>query len=155
MKALTFLFTILFSVHAVFSIMWLYNDVTGQLCPLWLHPSCGFISWWAYQPFNSTCSSILDTVAPPKTKRTKSLRQPWLNETTCALRRKCSHAERKWKKDKLEVSVEILYNCLSKYRKTVKTAKSAFLSGLIWTNFHKPRALFNIFNSDYFLCHRI
>lgn len=81
--------------------------------------------------FNSTCSSILDTLAPPKTTCTKSLHQLWLNENTCAL--------------KLQVSLKILQNCLSKYQKSMKAAKSAFLSGLILTNCHKPHSLCEIF----------
>lgn len=51
--------------------------------------------------FISTCSSILDTVAPVKTKRCKTSRQLWLNESTLALRRECQRAKRRWKKDQL------------------------------------------------------
>lgn len=39
--------------------------------------------------FISRCSSTLDTVAPVKTKRPKTSRQLWLNESTLALRREC------------------------------------------------------------------
>lgn len=97
--------------------------------------------------FNSTCFSILDTVAPLKTKRAKLLRQPWVNKTTRTLRRECHCTERKWKKGKLQVYFDILHNCLSNFQKTVKAAESAFLSGIIMNNSHKPRVLFKIFNS--------
>lgn len=39
--------------------------------------------------FISIYTSILDTVAPLKTKRFKPNRQPWLNESTHTLRREC------------------------------------------------------------------
>ncbi|XP_039866220.1 uncharacterized protein LOC120720561 [Simochromis diagramma] len=96
--------------------------------------------------FYTTCADILNSVAPLRIKRAKSS-QPWLNDTTHALRRECRRAERKWRKDKLHVSLDILHNCLSKYQKSVKAAKSAFLSSIIMTNSHNPRALFNTFNS--------
>lgn len=40
--------------------------------------------------FSSTCSGNLDSVAPLRTKATKSSPQPWLNETTRSLRHTCS-----------------------------------------------------------------
>lgn len=97
--------------------------------------------------FIATCTSILDTVAPLKTKRCKPSRQPWLNDCTRTLRRECRQAKRRWKKDKLQISLDILHNCLKKYQKAVKTAKASFLSEIIATNSHKPQVLFSIFNS--------
>ncbi|XP_039870950.1 uncharacterized protein LOC120723533 [Simochromis diagramma] len=57
--------------------------------------------------FYTTCADILNSVAPLRIK------QPWLNDATRALRRECRRAERKWRKDKLHVSLDILHNCLS------------------------------------------
>lgn len=38
--------------------------------------------------FNTTCSSILNSIAPLKVKKPKLKGQPWLNDTIRALRRK-------------------------------------------------------------------
>lgn len=101
----------------------------------------------AVNSFISTCSSILDTVAPVKTKRRKTSRQPWLNEYTLALRHECRRAERRWKKDQLQVSLDILHMSQSKFQKAAKMTKTSFLSNIIATNSHNPRVLFKIFNS--------
>jgi len=44
--------------------------------------------------FDSTCTNILNYVAPFKTVHSKPLSEPWLNDTTRALRRACRQAER-------------------------------------------------------------
>ncbi|KAK7918616.1 hypothetical protein WMY93_009900 [Mugilogobius chulae] len=84
--------------------------------------------------FDSTCKDILDSVAPIVIKRPKPASEPWLNETTRALRRECRRAERKWNKDKLHVSLEILRDCLANYQNAVKTAKAQFMSKFISDN---------------------
>ncbi len=66
--------------------------------------------------FSSTCQSILDIVAPLRTVREKPRVQPWLNSTTRAVRLECRRAERCWKKDKLQISFNILKENLSKYK---------------------------------------
>lgn len=58
--------------------------------------------------FISTCSDVLDSVAPIKAMRSKPKQEPWLNDITCAARRECRRAEHWWKKDNLEVSWQIL-----------------------------------------------
>lgn len=97
--------------------------------------------------FNFSCTAILDTVAPFRLKRPKTLSEPWLNDSTRALRRLCRQAERKWKKDKLTVSLEVLHACLSDYQRAVKTAKTAYFSAMVSNNSHKPQVLFNVLNS--------
>ncbi|KAK0151915.1 hypothetical protein N1851_006719 [Merluccius polli] len=97
--------------------------------------------------FNSTCTVILDLVAPFKLKRTKALSEPWLNYSTCALRHSCRCAERKWKKDKLHVSKQALQESLSTYQSAVRAAKIEYFSNLVSINYRKPQVLFNIFNS--------
>lgn len=89
--------------------------------------------------FISIYTSILDTVAPLKTKRFKPNRQPWLNESTHTLRRECRRGERRWKKDKLQISLDILQNCRLKYQKAVKVTEASFLWEIIATNSHKPQ----------------
>ncbi len=54
--------------------------------------------------FSSTCQTILDNVSPLNIRRYKPKTQPWLNSTTQSLRQLCRRAERKWKKDMLQVS---------------------------------------------------
>ncbi|KAI2646105.1 RNA-directed DNA polymerase from mobile element jockey [Labeo rohita] len=88
--------------------------------------------------FDSTCTEILDSVAPLKKKRPKES-EPWLNETTHSLRRASRVAERKWKKDKLEISFEMMEDALRKYQRAVKTAKTKFFSDLVANNSQRPQ----------------
>lgn len=62
--------------------------------------------------FNNTCSNILDSTAPLKMKKHKHNPIPWHNDTTRSLRQTFRRAERKWKKDRLQVSYEILQDSL-------------------------------------------
>lgn len=97
--------------------------------------------------FLSACQIILDTVAPLKLRRPKLKSEPWLNDITRAARRECRKAERKWEKDKLQVSYDILRDSWHKYQKIVKNQKSAYFAGVINDNCHKPRVLFSILSS--------
>ncbi len=71
----------------------------------------------------NACSCVLDSVAPLKVLKPKRRSEPWLNSNVRVLRQECRKAERKWKKDKLQVSYEILKNALSAYHHSVKNAK--------------------------------
>lgn len=80
------------------------------------HSSDGHQVTVDFHPKSLDCSffsSPRANVAPLRTKRTKSTRQPWLNEATCALRCECRGAERNWIKNKLQVSLRILRDCLT------------------------------------------
>lgn len=92
---------------------------------------------------------LLFLIKPAQTSwtRTKALSEPWLHDTTRAIRRACRQAERRWKKDKLRVSHEILQQYLSDNQKAVKSAKSDFISKLVSNNCHRPQVLFNMFNT--------
>lgn len=92
--------------------------------------------------FLSTCASILDFVAPLKAMRPKSKSDPWLNDIIRAARHECRRAERRWRKDKLHVSYEILKQSWRKYQRTVKTKKTWHFSDIIFQNFNKPCVLF-------------
>lgn len=96
--------------------------------------------------FDSTCTEILDSVAPLKSKKSNLNGEPWQNDITRALRRECRCAERKWRKDRLHISLEILRNCLSKYQSAAKAAKTQYMSNLVQNNCHKPQVLFNVLN---------
>ncbi len=65
--------------------------------------------------FTSTCSDILESIAPLWKRQHNCKAEPWLNNTARALRWVCRRAERKWKKDKLHVSLEVLRNYLNNY----------------------------------------
>lgn len=97
--------------------------------------------------FNSISSDIINSVAPLREKRKNSKAEPWVTSTTLELRRVCRRAERKWKKDKLQVSYEILRESLIRYQKSVKAAKSQYFSDIIAKNSYKPKMLFTILNS--------
>lgn len=86
-------------------------------------------------------------MAPVKVKHPRTCSQSWLNDSTRALRRTCRQAERKWKKDKLQVSFDILRMSRLSYQESVKMAKAAFMSAIITANSHNPRMLFKTFNS--------
>lgn len=94
--------------------------------------------------FNVTCTNILDTVAPFKqTKRPRPKSDPWLNNDTRALRRSCRKAERKWKKDKLQISFTMLRDPLFLYQDAVRKAKTKYLSDIITKHSYGSRVLFN------------
>lgn len=69
--------------------------------------------------FNASCLEVLNTVAPLKVKKTKQNKQPWLNDDIKALRKICRRAERKWKRDKLQISYQLLQASLSQYQEAV------------------------------------
>ena len=43
--------------------------------------------------FHSTCQTVLDTVAPLKSRQPKTKSEPWLNDMTHAVRHECHRAE--------------------------------------------------------------
>lgn len=89
----------------------------------------------------------MDAVAPLKRKKMKVAGQPWLNDDTRALRQECRKAERKWKKDRLQISFDILKSSLFNYQMAVKQAKSNFFSRLISDNAKRPKVLFDTIDS--------
>lgn len=112
------------------------NEYTSSGCPNELLSS-----------FSERSTAILDSIAPFKRRSTKPKADPWLNDTTRTLRQQCRQAERRWKKDKLHVSLQILRDSLAQYQRAVKEAKSRYLSDIISSNGHCPRVLFNTINS--------
>jgi len=97
--------------------------------------------------FNSLCSNILNEVAPLRLKKPKLRSQPWLNNETRALRKACRKAERRWKRDKLQVSYEMLKDTLSSYQHAAKAARTKYFSDLISRTAHCPRVLFGTINT--------
>ena len=86
-------------------------------------------------------------MAPFKTVQPKSKPEPWFNGRTRAARQECRKAERRWKKDKLLVSRQILKDCWRCYQSTVKEARREHLSIIIESNSHNPRVLFKTIES--------
>lgn len=76
----------------------------------------------------------------------KTRQQPWLNQSTCVIRRDWRRAERQWKKDKLQVSYEIVKDCMLNYQREVKAAKAQYFSNLINRYSHNPN-VFSTINS--------
>lgn len=92
--------------------------ISGDI-PSTLDDDHAFKTEEVFSNFNSKCADALDSVAPFRIRRTKVLSELWLNGSTCALSCSC-RAERKWKKDKLLVSKEALWESLSVYHSAVK-----------------------------------
>lgn len=92
--------------------------------------------------FLSTCSDVLDTVAPVRAMRPRPKREPWLCEATRAARQVCRGAERRWKKDGLQISYQILQDSWRNYQKIVKAKQTQYFSEIVSQNANNPRILF-------------
>ncbi len=111
-------------------------------------PSSPLLTEKLVAQLNSTCVNILDSIAPLKLRKPKNKTHSWLNNDNIrALRQLCRKAERKWKKDKLQISFQILRNHLHKLQEAVKSARSLYFSNLFSNSSHNPKILFNTINS--------
>lgn len=97
--------------------------------------------------FNSVCLDILNDVAPLRYKRYKPQSQPWLNNEICGFRRACRKAERRWRRDRLQISYELLKDTLRTYQHAVKAARTKYFSDLINRTAHCPKVLFSTINT--------
>ncbi len=77
--------------------------------------------------FNSVCTEILDEIAPLIYRESKKQSQPWMNDEIRTSRKICRRAERKWKKDSLQVSFDILREALANFQSIVKVAKAKYV----------------------------
>jgi hypothetical protein len=80
--------------------------------------------------FNTKVESIMNNVAPLKLKSiTSKKKAPWLNSPTVKLmRRECRKSERKWRKNKLQVNLQIHNENLPKYNFEVCKARQSYFS---------------------------
>lgn len=101
------------------------------------------LSYW----FRDICQTVRDKVAPIKIRQPNIKSEPWLNDETRAVRRECPKAERKWKKDCLQVSFQNLCHCWKLYQSTVKETKRKYFADIIWANCHKPRVTYKSIES--------
>lgn len=97
--------------------------------------------------YNDVLSSILDSHAP---KQTKSFvirnHSPWYNEDIKKAKQARRQAERRWRKSKLSVHLEIFRNCQHKVTKLCSEAKSNYLCNKINENAGNQKELFRIGN---------
>ena len=122
-----------------------FSEAFNQLCipPSFSSMDTEEISSW----FNSSCQGILDSIAPLKTVHRREKPEPWFNDATRAARKECRRAERRWKKDNLQVSLLTLKDCWRAYQTVVKEAKRAHLASVIESHRHNPRTLFSTIDS--------
>lgn len=99
------------------------------------------------ESLNTVWFEILNTVTPYRLQKLKRKSEPWIDQDIRSLRQSCRKAERKWKKDKLQISFIILKECLWTYQSAAKKAKSLYFSNLIEEHHQTPRVLFSIINS--------
>ncbi len=100
-----------------------------------------------FNSLNTVWTDILNSIALFKCFKLKPKSEPWTDNNFRSLRQSCREAERKWKKDKLQISFGILKNCLSLYQRAVKKAKTSYFSNLIEKHHCTPKILFSVINS--------
>ncbi len=97
--------------------------------------------------FNSECTETLDSVVPLRQVCRNHKSAPWYNEHIKSLRRQCRRCERKWKKDKLQISYEMLRDSLGKFQRAVKMARSRYFSDVLENNRRNPKVIFSTIDS--------
>lgn len=75
----------------------------------------------------------------PKVKR-----EPWLNESTHFMRHQCWKEQRKWKKNMLLITLQILKVFFRPYWNVVREARRNYLSNVILSARHKPNELLSV-----------
>ena len=100
------------------------------------------------QAFNDHCSSVLDIVAPLKTRLTPSVNSsPWINESIRSFRRKCRQSERLWKSSKLEAHRLHLKELLVCLNNMIRDARTVYFANLISANKGNSKVLFRTINN--------
>ncbi len=113
----------------------LLQDIPPDVLP----SSCDFI----VDSFSSKLSSALDKVAPLELKKVKTKTMPpWRNTEIIKLKRNCRMAERKWRKTKLTIHLQLYREKMSTYNKAIKHARQAHFSKLIKDK-NNPKVLFS------------
>ena len=88
-----------------------------------------------FQLFNEQCSSVLDIVAPFKSRQFSSVKSsPWTNESISNFRRKCRKTECLWKATKLEVHQLQFNELLICLNDMMREARTAYFANLISTS---------------------
>ncbi len=90
---------------------------------------------------------VANATAPFKPHKHKPKSELWHSSDTYLQRQNCRKAERKWKKDRLHISLQMFRDSLTAYQTAAKSAKAAYFSNLIETNHSKPKVLFSIIQS--------
>uniref|UniRef100_A0A3B3C1K9 Reverse transcriptase domain-containing protein n=1 Tax=Oryzias melastigma TaxID=30732 RepID=A0A3B3C1K9_ORYME len=97
--------------------------------------------------FDLLCSKILDEIAPLTIRKPRHTSERWISEEIRALRRDCRKAERKFKKDRLQISQDLLRDKLYMYNEAVMKARRQFYSNIISSASGDQRILFNTLGS--------
>lgn len=96
------------------------------------------------QSFNIHCLSVLNNVAPLKSKSTFPKNPcPWVNEEIMSFRRKCRKVERLWKSTSLEVHRLHLKELITLLNVMIKQARSTYFANLVTLNKKNPKVLFD------------
>lgn len=100
------------------------------------------------QSFNNLCSSVLDEVAPLKSKSKPICNpSPWVTDDVRCLRRSCRSTERLWKSTGLEVHRLYLKDLMQDLNNLITKSRSAYFSNLITSSKRNPKVLFDTINN--------
>ncbi|CAJ1086723.1 RNA-directed DNA polymerase from mobile element jockey [Xyrichtys novacula] len=93
---------------------------------------------------SGTLRSILDSVAPLRQKTlTRERLAPWYNVKTRELKQLLRRRERIWRSSKTAEARFLWQECLDKYKKALRRARTTYYSSLIEENKNNPRYLFS------------
>ncbi|XP_029902284.1 uncharacterized protein LOC115355565 [Myripristis murdjan] len=96
--------------------------------------------------FSSNIMTVIDSIAPIKTKVLSGRKKaPWRNATLVKEhKRLCRQAERRWRKNKLQVHYDIYKESLRNYNQELKNARQSYFSEIINRNSNNARTLFSV-----------
>ena len=116
-----------------------FIDILHHTPVQFLPASCDFIVDY----FNSKQKSAIDAAAPLKTKSVKvKTTTPWRNERIKQMKQNCRRAERKSRKTKFTIHLEIFQEYQKIYNSAVKQARTLHFSNVITQNKNNPKFLF-------------
>ncbi|CAJ1053038.1 RNA-directed DNA polymerase from mobile element jockey [Xyrichtys novacula] len=93
---------------------------------------------------SGTLRSVLDSVAPLRQKTiTRERLAPWYNAETRELKQLLRKCERIWRSSKTAEARFLWQECLDKYKKALRRARTTYYSSLIEENKNNPRYLFS------------
>lgn len=96
--------------------------------------------------FSSNVMTVIDSISPVKTKVMSGRKKaPWRNATLVKeYKRVCRQAERRWRKNKLQVYYDIYKESLHNYNQELKNARQSYFSEIINRNSNNARTLFSV-----------
>ena len=96
--------------------------------------------------FNCRITNVINAIAPTKVKVLLTKKEsPWRNVTHVrSKKRECRKAERRWRKNNLQVHYDIYKEILRTYNMELRNARRSYFSDIIAKNNNNSRALFAI-----------